>query len=205
MPIYEKGTIAFTVEDRKGQLTVVASWTISVDDLNKLLCEKFEQAYSRDVIWKVVKSKANQNRGTQHRVRKKLPSHMGVPNTRKEKKAAAMFMVDVVAKHLNRFDLHIEKFLAAEREEVAARTSPTFRDFVVNHYLVRFIDSSGERSGTYIRRISEFQNWVWPVIGHMRLDEIKAKRAKAATVIAKETAAAEKVRLEKAMEEKALQ
>jgi len=174
MPKYQKGTIAFTVEQQRGQLIPTGSWTIHIDDLNKILCEKFEQTYSRDVIWKVVKLKANL-RDTRHRVRKKLPSHMGMPNTKKEQKAAVLFMVDLVTKHLNGFDRHIEKFLAAEKEEVAARTSPTFREFSEAHFLPKFIDADGERTGTGIRRHSEFRNWIWPVIGHLRLDEIKSR------------------------------
>ena len=162
MPTFKKGTIVFTVEKQRGQLIPTGSWTIHIDDLNKVLCEMFGNKFSRDVIWKVVKLKANQNRGTQHRVRKKLPSHMGMPKTRKEQKAAALFIMNVATKHLNGFDRHIEKFLAAEVEKKQTLESPTFQDFWLEH---------GKRNKG--RKESKFHRWILPVLGNLRLDEIR--------------------------------
>ena len=164
MPKYQKGTIAFTVEQQKGVLIPKGTWTIHIDDLNKVLCDMFEQTYSRDVIWEVVKLKANKHK-VQHRVRKKLPSHMGMPKTKKEQKAAVAFMVDFVTKSLNGFDRHIEKFLADQVEEKKVLESPTYEQFWREHHL------PGRENGD--RTENKFRRWILPVLGPLKMDEIR--------------------------------
>ena len=185
MAKYLGGEIRFTLEQRKGDYVPVGSWTIPIEGLNKLICERFEDTYSRDLIWKVVRASANL-RETRHRVRKKLP--MGLPATKKAEKKATVFLAGVVAKHLDAFDRRIEKFLAAEEEKKREHASPTFREFSEQHYLTRFFDPDGEPTGTFIRRRTSFQNWIWPVLGNLRLDEIKASDIDALVIRARKGA-----------------